>query len=189
MGEGDIAPEQRGRDFFAYKPYHLDTHEPRAGLARIANVVQRVLASGKYKGAIWTQGSPRIEETIYWLNLLLDTTVPVCGNAAQRPHGQVSADGAKNIVRVHRGRDTLVPEHLSKDQDIALGHGDRVEVLTPGGGGYGDAGARDPALVVRDVARGYYSAAEARALFRVALTADGAVDHAATARLRAGVPD
>jgi L-asparaginase len=98
VGEGDIAPEARGRDFFAYKPYHLDTHEPRAGLARIANIVQRVLASGMYQGAIWTQGSPRIEETIYWLNLLLDCTVPVCGNAAQRPHGQVSADGAKNII-------------------------------------------------------------------------------------------
>ena len=48
------------------------------------NAVQRILASGKYDGAIWTEGSPRIEETIYWLNLLIDTTVPICGNAAQR---------------------------------------------------------------------------------------------------------
>ena len=71
----------------------------RAGsLAHLTNVVQRVLASGKYQGAIWTQGSPRIEETIYWLNLLLDCTVPICGNAAQRPHGQVSDDGAKNLI-------------------------------------------------------------------------------------------
>src|SRR6516225_5790396 len=98
VGEGDIAPERRGRDFFSYKPYHLDSHEPRAGLARITNVVQRALATGSYEGAIWTQGSPRIEETIYWLNLLLDCTVPVCGNAAQRPHGQVSDDGAKNLI-------------------------------------------------------------------------------------------
>ena len=98
VGEGDIAPERRGRDFFAYKPYHLDAHEPRPGLARITNIVQRVVASGKYQGVIWTQGSPRIEETIYWLNLLLDCTIPVCGNAAQRPHGQVSADGARNLI-------------------------------------------------------------------------------------------
>jgi L-asparaginase len=98
VGDGDIAPEQRGRDFFPYKPYHLDAHEPRLGLARITNVVQRALGSGAYQGGIWTQGSPRIEETIYWLHLLLDCTVPVCGNAAQRPHGQVSADGAKNLI-------------------------------------------------------------------------------------------
>jgi len=60
--------------------------------------VQRILASGKYDGAIWTEGSPRIEETIYWLNLLIDTTVPICGNAAQRPQGMISNDGPKNIV-------------------------------------------------------------------------------------------
>ena len=49
-------------------------------LARITNKVQAILASGDYSGAIWTQGSPRIEETMYWLNLVLDVTVPVCGN-------------------------------------------------------------------------------------------------------------
>jgi L-asparaginase len=57
-----------------------------------------VLGSGTYAGAIWTQGSPRIEETVYWLNLLVDTPLPICGNASQRPHGQLSNDGDKNIV-------------------------------------------------------------------------------------------
>src|SRR3989441_5420286 len=98
VGDGDIATEVRGRDFFPYRPYHLGPAPPRPALARIANAVQRVLASGKYAGAIWTQGSPRIEETVYWLNLLVDTTLPICGNASQRPHGQLSKDGDKNIV-------------------------------------------------------------------------------------------
>lgn len=97
-GDGDIEAEVRGRDFFPYRPYHLGPAPPRPALARIANAVQRVLASGHYAGAVWTQGSPRIEETVYWLNLLVDTTLPICGNAAQRPHGQVSNDGDKNIV-------------------------------------------------------------------------------------------
>jgi N-methylhydantoinase B len=93
-------------------------------------------------------------------------------------------DGAPNVVRVHRRGETFVPEHLSKDQDIALGPGDRVEVMTPGGGGYGNAWAREAALVARDVGRGYYTAGEARELFGVALAADGGVDGAATAVLR-----
>jgi len=41
--------------------------------------------------------------------------------------------------------------------------------------------------VARDVARGYYTAEQARALYGVALTADGAVDVAATTALRRGV--
>jgi hypothetical protein len=97
-GLGDSPPEQRGRDFFSYKPWHLESGPPRSMLARIVNRVQAILSSGKYDGGIWTQGSPRIEETLYWLNLLLDVTVPLCGNAAQRVHGMISNDGPKNIV-------------------------------------------------------------------------------------------
>jgi N-methylhydantoinase B len=88
------------------------------------------------------------------------------------------APGAPNIVRVHRGGETLVPEHLSKDQDIELRPGDRVEVLTPGGGGYGDPLRRSPALVARDVNRGYYTRAEARLLFGAAVPEDGALEGA-----------
>jgi N-methylhydantoinase B len=94
-------------------------------------------------------------------------------------------DGGANVVKIHRGQTVTIPEHLSKDQDIPLKVGDRVEVMTPGGGGYGDPFAREPALVAGDVARGYYSDAEARALFGVALDADGGVDLAASAALRA----
>ena len=98
MGSGDIPPETRGRDFFPYRPPHIAASPPRPALARITNAAQKILAGGEYMGAIWTQGSPRIEEQIYWFNLLLDTTLPICGNAAQRAHGQISNDGPKNIV-------------------------------------------------------------------------------------------
>ncbi|WP_376099353.1 hydantoinase B/oxoprolinase family protein [Roseomonas sp. CCTCC AB2023176] len=94
------------------------------------------------------------------------------------------ADGAPNVVRVHRGGETLIPKHLSKDQGIPLSPGDRVEVLTPGGGGYGNPFARDPALVARDVARGYYTPDDARRLWGVALDDSGAVDGAGTSTLR-----
>lgn len=98
VGEGDIPPEIRGKDFFPYKPRHLNAAPPMKSLARIVNRVQKILSSGAYDGAIWTQGSPRIEESSYWLNLMIDTTIPICGNAAQRPHGQISNDGPQNLV-------------------------------------------------------------------------------------------
>ncbi|MGE3065031.1 MAG: hydantoinase B/oxoprolinase family protein [Hyphomicrobiaceae bacterium] len=96
-------------------------------------------------------------------------------------------DGGPNIVRIHRGGETIVPPHLSKDQDIAIGPGDRVEVMTPGGGGYGPARERDPALVARDVARGTYSREAAADLWGVVLDAGGGVDAAATAGRRAAM--
>jgi L-asparaginase len=98
MGDGDIAPERLGRDFFAYRPVHLAASPPRAVMATMVNDIHDILETGDYLGAIWTQASPRLEETLYWFNLLLDTTLPVAGNAAQRTNGEISNDGPKNIV-------------------------------------------------------------------------------------------
>ncbi|MBT4750278.1 MAG: asparaginase [Rhodospirillaceae bacterium] len=98
MGEGDIAPEVRGQDFFPYKPYHLASAPPRPTLAKMTNDMQALADSGDYDGFMWTQGSPQVEETAYWYNLLIDTDKPICGNAAQRPNGQISNDGPKNLV-------------------------------------------------------------------------------------------
>lgn len=74
-------------------------------------------------------------------------------------------DGAKNEVEVVRSGVTMVPEHLSKAQDIPLQAGDRVRVRTPGGGGYGDPAERDPAAVSEDVRLGRYTAEAAKILF------------------------
>ena len=97
-GEGDIAPEARGINFFGYKPHHLASAPPRPMLAKVTNDVQAIASSGDYQGIIWTQGSPQVEECAYWFSLLIDTTLPICGNAAQRPQGQISNDGPANIV-------------------------------------------------------------------------------------------
>lgn len=98
IGEGDIPPETRGRDFNGYKPVHISSVPARPSLAKITNDVQAIASSGDYDGLIWTQGSPQVEETAYWMSLLVDTTIPICGNSAQRPQGLISADGPKNIV-------------------------------------------------------------------------------------------
>jgi N-methylhydantoinase B len=91
-------------------------------------------------------------------------------------------------VRIYRNGTVTIPEHLSKDQGIPMQAGDRVEVMTPGGGGYGDPLARSPEAIARDVRLGYYRVDQVRDLFAVALQADGEVDAAETERLRAGRP-
>ncbi len=98
VGEGDIPREIRGRDFFPYRPGYLRQEPPAAILARLTNAVQRAMGSGRYLGAIWLEGSPFVEETSYWLNLLIDTTAPIVGNSSQRPHGAIGNDGDRNIA-------------------------------------------------------------------------------------------
>jgi hypothetical protein len=98
LGDGDIAPESWGEDFVGYYPFHLHREPALATLARATNLVQRVLAGGDYVGAQWLEGSPTTEETMYWLGLLVDTTRPLVGHAAQRPHQSLSADGDRNLV-------------------------------------------------------------------------------------------
>ena len=98
VGDGDIPPERVGYDFFNYKPSHLRRDPPRYFVARVVNMVQAAMDSGDYAGGIWLEGSPNIEETLMWLNLLIDTRLPICGNSSQRPHGSLANDGDHNIV-------------------------------------------------------------------------------------------
>jgi N-methylhydantoinase B len=82
------------------------------------------------------------------------------------PQGALGGeDGGVNRVTVRRGGVDYTPPHLSKDQGILIGPGDGVIVTTPGGGGYGPPEERDPALIRRDLERGYYTAEEARRRF------------------------
>jgi len=46
--------------------------------------------------------------------------------------------------------------------NVVIRRGDRVRLVTPGGGGYGDPKARAPEAVAEDVNEGYVSADTAR---------------------------
>lgn len=93
IGTGDIPPEKMGDDFFPY-----GSPPPRTVLAKATNVVQRAMSSGKYAGGMWLEGSPGIEDTSYWLNLLIDTDRPLTTNSSQRDRGNLSPDGDANLV-------------------------------------------------------------------------------------------
>ena len=92
--QGEVA----GIDFFASGGPQFSRFPTSAGLARVANMVNASLASGEYAGGLWMEGSPTVEETLYWLSLLVDTDLPIAGAASQRPHGQLANDGDRNLV-------------------------------------------------------------------------------------------
>jgi N-methylhydantoinase B len=86
------------------------------------------------------------------------------------PQGALGGgDGGLNRVRIVRDGQAYVPEHLSKDQSIAMRAGDVIEVSTPGGGGYGEPARRSKESIMRDIARGYYTREQAEQLYGVGL--------------------
>lgn len=96
-------------------------------------------------------------------------------------------DGARNQVTVWQSGKAYTPEHLSKAQDIPLVAGDRVNVKTPGGGGYGDPFKRSSHAVFEDVRLGRYTSDEAKVKFGVAIDngVDGfSIDQSSTRALR-----
>ena len=105
------------------------------------------------------------------------------GRSVEPPWGlKGGAKGSCNFMEIESAKETRrvarIPYH-------ALQPGDRVRVVTGGGGGYGDAFARPPQEVLDDVLNDYITPAIARDQYGVALTPDGGVDDMATEALRA----
>lgn len=80
-----------------------------------------------------------------------------------KPHGLAQGEGgACNEIAVTSGGKAVTLEHVSKGSAIRLMPGDRVQVRTPGGGGFGDPRQRARSLVERDLRRGYITRKTAR---------------------------
>jgi N-methylhydantoinase B len=88
--------------------------------------------------------------------------------------------GAKGRLRLESGA-----ELRAKGFQV-IPAGDRLIVEMPGGGGYGDPYARDAERIADDVRNGLVTAEAARDDYGVVVGADGALDRAATEKLRAG---
>lgn len=71
----------------------------------------------------------------------------------------------------------------NKTDDIAVKEGDQLHFITWGGGGWGDPLERDPALVGLEIRQGLVTPQGARD-YGVVTDADGAIDEAASEKLR-----
>jgi N-methylhydantoinase B len=101
-----------------------------------------------------------------------------------RPWGRKGGEpGTPGSTLINAGRPDERPG--GKIDVLKLAPGETLRIVSPGGGGYGDPFARDPALVRQDVANGFIDAATAADRYGVVL-AHGAVDVQATQRRRQG---
>lgn len=100
-----------------------------------------------------------------------------------RPWG-ISKGGPGAVCRVILNHGLADERDLGKLDMYVAEAGDRLTILTAGGGGFGDPFTRDPDAVLRDVVAGFVSVERAALDYGVVVSGH-AVDHEATRTLRA----
>jgi N-methylhydantoinase B len=94
---------------------------------------------------------------VYEIEALVPASVSLLGERGKVPPFGVSGGGpaAPNRFSWQAADGLRTPPMVSKVTDIRLEAGQRVRLETPGGGGWGDPAARDPAAAARDIRLGY----------------------------------
>jgi N-methylhydantoinase B len=133
---------------------------------------------GRWRGGLGLTRAVRILVPHTRLSVLAERAVlppfGVCGGGA----------GATNRFWIRRDGRAVQPSPLpGKVSAFPVEAGDVLLMESSGGGGFGDALERDPAMVVADLAEGYVTPAAAAAIYGV-VVANGAIDAGATAARR-----
>jgi N-methylhydantoinase B len=135
---------------------------------------------GQFRG-----GSGTIKELEFLTEAQI--TVRATDRTRIKPQGVAGGQGGQGgdwIINADRADEQTLP---AKKTNHRVKPGDVLTYTVPGGGGFGDPLARDPAAVARDVQAGLVSVAAAAASYGVVIdSATGAVDATATQQMRAG---
>jgi N-methylhydantoinase B len=110
---------------------------------------------------------------IYEIEALADggAEVFLLGERGKYPPFGVNGGKAAALNRFVYETDSgeATPPLVSKVTDVKIRRGQKVRLETPGGGGFGDAGTRDPASVARDLRLGYVTREVAARDYKVKL--------------------
>lgn len=163
-------------DTFNYSVELLEAKFPVRVIQYALNV-EGGAGAGRYRGGY---GSVREYE------ILADDTVLSAsyGRSIERPWSMDGGkDGSCNLFDLHLGKET---KRAARAPTTFMQNGDRIRMLTGGGGGHGDPLERPAEEVAEEVHAGYLTEAQARDDYGVVLTSDSyTLDTEATAKLRA----
>jgi len=181
-GTGGARPTKDGIDGIgnlvanmANTPIELEERESPV-LVREYGYVPDSGGAGRFRGGLALVRSLELREPSALANLRSDRRRFAPWGLAGGGEG-----GRSSNLLTRDGLTTVLPTKCA----VELKRGDIVSLITPGGGGYGDAFSRAPEAVAKDVVDGKVSVQHARRAYGVVLDAAGLVDREATADLRA----
>lgn len=123
-------------------------------LLKLARRVNHWLAAPEVSGVVITHGTDTLEETAYFLNLVVQSDKPVVLVGAMRPSTAISADGplnlyhavvvAANLQSVGRGVMVVMNDHILAARYVYKAHTTGVEAfVVPEQGALGAVSGRD----------------------------------------------
>lgn len=89
---------------------------------KLANRVNELLASPEVDGIVITHGTDTLEETAYFLNLVVKSDKPVVLVGAMRPATAISADGPANLLNAVR----LAGSPIAKGKGVLVAMNDQL---------------------------------------------------------------
>lgn len=132
---------------------------------------------GKFRGGLGVRRAYRLLTDARMISTLERCNAPHAGVAGGLPGGRTI--GILDSSIYGEGHEFI------KTPDQPLAKGDRMTIVTGGGGGYGNPLEREPERVFEDVCEGLVSIDAAREFYGVVFDEDGNLDLAATDALRA----
>ncbi|MHB8773034.1 MAG: asparaginase [Syntrophales bacterium] len=114
-------------------------HITNEHLLKLARRVNALIAGGAVDGIVVTHGTDTLEETAYFLNLVVEADTPVVLTGSMRPATAISADGPLNLYNAvvlagspqARGQGVLVAmnERIDASRDVTKTHTTNVDTF------------------------------------------------------------
>lgn len=119
--------------YYVEEPFHLPSpHITPNNMLTLSNLIKKYIDEKGITGAVITHGTDTLEETAYFMELTIRSTIPIVVTGAMRSSNEPGADGPSNLksaidvassdVAVGKGVFVVINEEIHASKDVTKAH-------------------------------------------------------------------